>query len=470
MKMIKLTCVVFLLQTFTALAHVTFDFTYFDPPKKGFNARPEAKAALEEVAKRIGDVWLKYHFADIAIKVVSIEDETTQCSHFLDINYSHQYRNGLLYSSAQEKIFFRYQNFDDDFYDATLYVNFSCPFSFKDEVKENQYDFKALMIYNITKLLGFRSANLHNSKSSNEDLEQLIIAILRLGLEKLSRTTESKLDEAAIKNQYLSYGNFYNTFDAVLKRTLLNKRIRTSLDYIMTLALDSLEEAEDIEINIIATNHLIHKELKIYEEEFSDKDNLLNQDKVNFEKLLELFIARISEATFTAFDQFLTYENGERVFNKAKTLKAIRTDFEQKSKESDLFFKRIHTSGALLDKNWSHVLLNNESIMSNFWNQKGLRSRNWDKQTTQIMLDLGYKVNNFVTRKCDNPQSKEENCKEDFDILLKKFSTAIAKEKAKGKKTLEKELKKNKAKEKKPGKAKLKKKVKQKLKKPKNDL
>ncbi len=446
MKIIKSTFIVLLLQTLALLGDVKFDFTYADAPGKGFHARPQAKAALEEVAKKIGSRWLKLHNARIAIKVVS-EENAKACSDSLYISIGDEYRNGLLYSSVQEKILLGVKdvNTDNDFdndkeianeFDGTFYINFACPFSFNDDVSDNEFDFKGLVIHKITQLLGFWSSNLHNSKSEDEDLEQLVVALLQLGIEKLSGTTESKLEEESIKKQLLALTDFKDKpndkfYDEIFHRTLLDEPVLESLNYIISFAIDSIENVEDNEDDISATRNLIRGELKLTEE-----------DEINFDELLQLFVARLSESTFTVFDKFLTFKNGDRVFAKEKTLKAIRSDFQKNIQESDLYFNGMLTlskvgSNVLLDKHRCCFLLNKKSIMSHFWSQKGLRPRKWDEQTTAILLDLGYRVNNRLARKWKSQAYNKDLCD-----LKQKIDEELPKVRAKVKKTVNKKLKK----------------------------
>ncbi|PWU04326.1 MAG: hypothetical protein C5B43_04810, partial [Verrucomicrobia bacterium] len=158
MKIVQSIIGILLLQSLTLFGDVKFNFIYADEPGTGFHIRPEAKSDLEKVGRLIGRKWLKHHNANIVIKVISEKDAhksylaNARCASYLDNN-----KNGFHHSYLGKKIILGKNNNDKEF-DGILNVNFHRSFGFGNKVKLHQFDFQAILIHEITHLLGFQSS------------------------------------------------------------------------------------------------------------------------------------------------------------------------------------------------------------------------------------------------------------------------------------------------------------------------
>ena len=204
LKIIKFFAILPLLQTIHLFADVKFNFTYADRPGQGFHVRPEAKAALEEIAHTIGTNWLKHHHSNIFIQVISKENKCDACDNTSYINHLNNQSSSVHHSSIQQKIL-KSQTFQDKIFDDILFVDFSCSYSFNDVVNENQCDFKALMLHKMTQLLGFSSSIPNNPISLKKSINNFIKKVFYYCF---NNSSDSKLDELIQDMNFFQSINF----------------------------------------------------------------------------------------------------------------------------------------------------------------------------------------------------------------------------------------------------------------------
>ena len=562
MKIIKPILILILLQTLNLLADVKFDFTYADPPGTGFHAKPEAKAALEEVAATIGSHWLKYHNANLKIKITSSEEDNIKHStDSFKVSLSKNSRNRFLYSSQEKIILPISAGNPSDIFDGEICISFAYPFSFSDQINENEFDFKALMIQKITQILGFGSltvlndqlmknineqfirrlfiygyneikgskqeinlnsiinslnffnshnidieeyiqknasspigkiysdliirfksaivnntafdvhANLMDELSNQlnkyeltiediidfkyENLNDLTFEMLKLGMQKISDITTELSTENKIRKKFFAFfvlneNNYFSHFkdiiDSVSSETAIREYLKIIIDFVSEYFTD----------DSLSVDHEI-----ALAEDFIDDVLDENGIKKSYAELLEQFeiLLDTPPVNYSLFDKFLTYKNGQRLFNKGKTLKTLLSDFNEHIQETHLYFSGPYTKQYLnspikLEKKTLTFLANENSIMSPFYDKKGLKARTWDKRVTAVMLDLGYNVNNRWTQLW-NIQDREK----EFDLFQQNLNVAATEILVDIKKDIKKKLKKAKNKIKKKAK-KIKKKLK----------
>lgn len=308
MKVVKTVLIAFLVQTLNLVAEVTFDFNYSDAPGTGFNARPKAKEALEEVSVTIGKHWLKNHNANIKIKVTS-EDNLDLASDSFYVSLANTSKKSLLYSS-QAKIFGeKIQELDPDSFDGHIHINFASPFSFDDNVNENEYDFKSLMMQKITQILGFGSLTLFNDQFMQTIKEEFIKKLFIYGYNEVSNkpqdinlieilNTLDFFNSQDIDVEKLIWENISSSLDKAFAK-LLTEFINyikndTILDNTITNEFSKQLAKQDLAIEDIINfayderNEFITKKLKVFQEKISNKDsNDLNEKELPCDTLID---------------------------------------------------------------------------------------------------------------------------------------------------------------------------------------
>lgn len=182
MTMIKSTSVLLVLflvfLTNAIFGEIKFEIVYTDELGEGFHIRPEARKAVEEA---VGEVfsWLD-HDGNVRIEVKSIIDPDRGV--LAEAGSTH-IRNaiipGIYHTHLARKILFNEYDKDWD-YDATITVNFASEdYIYEDEVSSVNYDFKAIIVHELTHALGFTSF-IDKDEEDEDDFERACQEVMYL--------------------------------------------------------------------------------------------------------------------------------------------------------------------------------------------------------------------------------------------------------------------------------------------------
>ena len=173
-----------------AIADVRFEVVYTDEAGTGFHVRPEARKSFEEAAALVGS-WLD-HDADVRIEVNSVvdaEDNYLACAGSASAKV--RVIPGIYKTKLARKIIFNESSGED--YDALVMVNFyrEEAYGYGDEVGSDRYDFKAIIIHELTHALGFASfIEREDEEDENTSLESVYLYWQNLGEAKDSKDEE----------------------------------------------------------------------------------------------------------------------------------------------------------------------------------------------------------------------------------------------------------------------------------------
>lgn len=287
MKIIQSIIGLFLLLTLNLLGDIKFNFIYDDEPGTGFHTRPKAKADLEKVGQLIGSNWLKHHNANIVIKVLSEEnDSQTYLASAISVSYLDRIKNGFHHSYLGKKILLGEQNEDKEF-DAILKVNFRHSYGFGDKIKSHQFDFKAVLIHEITHLLGFASSSkcpASNEELLDDNLDDFINKLFIYGINATQRKVDSKVFHKLVKKL-----KFLKSTDIDINSYILEHAYSPLEKLKMNLVLKfkrALEKGSSIKVRSKLLNKFSNK--------LSQKGMSI-QSFIKFEKDTELFMLEMAQ-------------------------------------------------------------------------------------------------------------------------------------------------------------------------------
>lgn len=158
-----------------AFGDVKFEVVYTDEPGEGFHRYPEAKRALEEAVALVGS-WLD-HDAVARIKVRAAERDIDALGRVVSLAFKDFITPGIYHTHLARKILHNEQAGNWG-YDAIIEVNFvntPLPYAYGDEVNDEEYDFKSLIIHELTHALGFISLIDEEYEENIEFLESLYL-------------------------------------------------------------------------------------------------------------------------------------------------------------------------------------------------------------------------------------------------------------------------------------------------------
>lgn len=514
MKIIQSIMVLVLFKASCLFGEVRFEFVYADKAGTGFHLRPEAKKVLKEVGELIGGKWLKQHNAHIVVNVISKEnlngEEVEYLAKVNPVEYKDGTENNFQHSFLGKKIILGQKNNGPKF-DTHLTVNFEPKYSFVDVVNSDEYDFKSVIIHELTHSLGFKSKDTKSCPTTIEEamahkVEEFMQKLFRFGINEIERKTQT-----ITANELAKELTFYESMDIDVE-TMMWQRIKLNSSLNKYEVLLNLAFKEGIQTKIPSARGLeLHRELseflvengmtmeefimyqfegmnlmfevfelgvkqlmnKVFDankeaklkryfklrlqfnESFETKGYLFD-DKIDtlFEVLLfcekyfkggsiskkektrlinlikkhalslgmtieeySQFIlnTRKRDMGYTYFDQFVVTYRGERFFDQQMDKHIIDYCFPKKGvKHEVLYFngpkvlKYIGKPIPLNGLDVSHISMRGKSIMNANLGGYGLKSREWDAQTTAIMLELGYKIDNDWTRLWKvNPKEKK---------------------------------------------------------------
>lgn len=321
MKIINSVIGVFLLQTFSLFGDVTFEFIYEDKPETGFHSRPEAKAALEEVGRLIGSDWLKRHDANIVIKVSSVEEpEASYFAYYSELLGNKKNINEFHRSNAEKKIILGQKN--ENKYDVSIVVNFGHPFSFGDEINPSQYDFKSILIHEITHALGFTSPFFicpvsDEARLAADDYLHYLLIFGKKQIEGEAESIESYIKKLAplFEKQNIVTGDYAMDVDRFIYNKFANassklEALYTYLLFCFKVSLDNSSRpfTSHKELFEAFSDHLARKGMTIQEFIQFDHDNgaFLPRMVLGFQKLAENISDPLEEEKLR--ETLLTYD------------------------------------------------------------------------------------------------------------------------------------------------------------------
>ncbi len=234
------------------------------------------------------------------------------------------------------------------------------------------------------------------------NVERLVAEMLLLGVKKLSDNPKlpCNIDEAILRKNFTVFYRLHkddNYYLTCLKK-FIAKKYREEKDY---------AQISEIIIEFVA-EYLISEDIS-HEEIIrvsSNVDNLLKPFGISLEtfSLLVLDCLNIDNLDLSYFDQFISYKHKKEFFKTDMDAIKSHSSFLHRRKGKDLFFYGPKTlkhvgSPTNLTADGSHIAMKKISVMNSVLEFGVCFAHEWDKRTTAMLLDLGYKVDNYWTRR-----------------------------------------------------------------------
>lgn len=506
MKIVHSIVMLILFKISNIFGSVKFDFIYVDKPGKGFHARPEAKKVLEDVGHLIGGNWLKQHNARIIVKVLSKEnindEEITYLAKVNPVEYKTNPGKKFQHTYVAKKIILNQKNNDKQF-DTHLTVNFKPKYSFKDVVQPDEYDFKSVIIHELTHSLGFRSKYTQDcpdtlEEAMEDEIEAFLQKLFQFGINEIEEKSQiisanqlknelsfyqtinidideiiwqridpnSSLDKyeallnlifkESIQTKILSekclelYGELckilaeygmtmedfmtfqfqnvnlmFEVFELGVKKLMNqifdeNKEIKLKRFILLKIQINgNLKDSFEIKEYLLDDNISTLCEVLLFCEDYFQGKPIQNKEKIRLANLVKkqafslgMTIEEYSQFIntnkrdigHTHFDRFVVTKSGKLFFDPQLDKHLIDYCFPKKGTSPEVLYfkgpnvlKYIGKPIPLNGLDVSHISMKENSIMNSNLGGYGLKLREWDAQTTAILLDLGYKVDNHWT-------------------------------------------------------------------------
>lgn len=257
-------------------------------------------------------------------------------------------------------------------------------------------------------------------KFNNDQSYHLFMSKILLGFQDLSENTSDRINEKSLREVLITYDLLHNGFkDYVTHRfnTFINDLEEEEEQNLVTCLKDIIL----FYAQYLTTGTIDVKELKRI-------NALINHNEIDVEEVASEILKQVNEyksleadikstEAYTFFDQFVTEKNGKKFFEGKVDDKITKSCFlKDGHREKQLYFsgpnalKYIGSAIPLNGMDASHISDERASIM-NSAADFGIQSREWDADTTAIMLDLGYNVDNHWTRLWEHGKSEVKEFK-----------------------------------------------------------